>query len=78
MYAQLLPDILSSRIPKMADGKQYPVAGARVLGEAHAALQRRGELGLGRRGRRRGRRRHRETRTELEPEAKPGSLRCET
>ena len=38
MYAQLLPDILSSRIPKMADGKQYPVAGARALGEGCPAL----------------------------------------
>ena len=27
MYAQLLPEILSSRMPKTAEGKQYPVAG---------------------------------------------------
>ena len=33
MYAQLLPEILSSRMPKTADGKQYPVAG----GAPHAA-----------------------------------------
>ncbi|EFN55319.1 hypothetical protein CHLNCDRAFT_134300 [Chlorella variabilis] len=26
MYAQLLPEILNSRIPRAADGKQYPVA----------------------------------------------------
>jgi len=28
MYAQLLPDILASRIPRTGDGKPYPVAGA--------------------------------------------------
>jgi len=27
MYAELLPDILASRVPKTADGKAYPVAG---------------------------------------------------
>jgi hypothetical protein len=28
MYSQLLPDILASRIPRTADGKPFPVAGA--------------------------------------------------
>lgn len=27
MYAELLPDILASRVPKTAEGTPYPVAG---------------------------------------------------
>lgn len=32
MYAELLPDILASRVPKTAEGTPYPVAGARLVG----------------------------------------------
>ena len=30
MYAELLPDILASRVPKTADGQTYPMAGAQA------------------------------------------------